>query len=199
MITLPVVGTPSWGSPLNFALAALAHSEFNANDHGLLAWTYDVAQVSTSATPTSGTIRLIKLPYVTQSVSITSVALHVNTAAVTGTAGQNFVGLYSSSGTRLAQSADCTTDFATSGAKVIALTAPYAAVPGRYYVAVLANAGTPPALGQSSSSASTVGNFNLVASAARFANGPAAQTSLPATITMTGLTPSANATWAGIA
>ncbi|MFJ9029821.1 hypothetical protein ACIRQP_15060 [Streptomyces sp. NPDC102274] len=199
MITLPVIGTPSWGSPLNFALAALAHSEFQANDHGLLAWTYDIAQVSTSAAPTSGTIRLIKLPSLVQSVSITSVALHVNTAASAGVVGQNFVGLYSSSGTRLAQSADCTGDFATSGAKVIPLTAPYAAAPSRYYVAVLANAGTPPVLGQSSSSASTVGNFNLATGSARFANGPAAQTVLPPTITMTGITPSANATWAGIA
>ncbi|MFD4814739.1 hypothetical protein, partial [Streptomyces sp. NPDC058418] len=66
-VTLPVIGTPSWGSPLNAALSTLAHGSFDANDHGLLTWNYDVVQISSSAAPTSGQVRLIKLPFLTQS------------------------------------------------------------------------------------------------------------------------------------
>ncbi|MFF1957954.1 hypothetical protein ACFVWX_13310 [Streptomyces sp. NPDC058220] len=198
-VTLPVIGTPSWGTPLNSALSTLAHDGFDANDHGLIMWNYDVVQISSSAVPTSGQLRLIRLPDLTQSRTVTSVAMHINTAPVGGTAGQNFVGLYSSTGTRLAQSADCTVDFSTAGAKLIALTAPYAAVPGRYYVGILANAATPAAFGHCSSIATSVANFNLATALSRFANGPSAQTTLPATVTMASVTPSLNATWAGIA
>ncbi|MGS2588107.1 hypothetical protein [Streptomyces hebeiensis] len=198
-ITQPTIGAPAWGPPLNAAVAQLAYSGFNPNDHGLITWAYDPVQASGVSAPASGTIRLVKLPQLVQAETITSVALEVGTAATGGVAGQNFVGLYTAAGTRVAQSADCTTALATTGNKVIPLTSPYVASPGRYYVAILTNATTPPALALCASNSVTAPNFGLAVAAARFANGPTAQTTLPATITMSGITPSLQCTWVGVA
>lgn len=56
------------------------------------------------------------------------------------TSGQNFAGIYNSSGTRVAQTADQTTAWGTSGNKQMALTGgPIALEPGVYYAVLLTN------------------------------------------------------------
>jgi len=197
-ILLPTHGQLSWHIPLNNALSELADSNFTPDDHGLLAWSYPVSQCSTSAVPTSGTVRMVRLPVLPQGFTITSLACHINVAPTTPTAGQNFMGLYDSAGTRVAVTADCTTAFSTIGDKMIPLTGTYAAAAGLYWVAILANAATPPAFSACAALSATAANFNQSIANASYTNGPTSQTSLPASITMGSRTLSLNATWAGV-
>lgn len=198
MIIVPTIGQTSWGDELNDALSELALSGFNPTDHGLVAWNYDPSQGSASGAPVSGTVRMVRMPAIVQPTTVNGVALHVATGSVTPVAGQNFVGLYDSAGTRVAVSAAITTQFNTSDADaIVPFTAPYVAAAGVYYAAVLVVAATPAAF-TASSNAGSDGNFNLTAATGRFTNGPAAQTSLPASIVMASRTLSAQSTWAGL-
>lgn len=200
MITVPTLGSAAWGNPLNVALQRLAASSFNPDDYALSMYNYDPAEMTAGAAPVSGTIRMIRLPYVTATQTITSICLHVATAATGGTAARNWVGLYDSTGTRLAVSADATTVFSTAGAKTIALTTPYVASIGRLYAAVLATASTMPQFGvRSTPFTAAAANWNLGANVLRYADGPTGQTTLPATIAMSSLTGSAQTTWVGAA
>lgn len=198
-ITLPAIGSPAWGPPVNNALTELAVGAFTPEEHGLVTWNYDPSQMSTVGTPVSGTVRMVRLPNFPQNVSITSLAFHVGTSATTPVAGQCFAGLYNFTGSLLAVTADLSTVVATAGSKVVPLTAPHAAVPGNYWVGLLFNAATPPALSCTATSSPTRVNFNLLPEQSRFADGPAAQTTLPALITMSALVQSAQSTWAGAA
>lgn len=199
-ITLPTFGQLLWHTPLNAALSELQNAPgIGPEDYGLVSWSYPVMQCSGSAVPTSGTVRMVRLPTLAVTTTITSLACHIATAPTTPTAGQNFMGLYDSTGTRVAVTADATTPFTTTGDKVIALTAPYVAAPGNYWVAILANAATPPAFSLCASHSDTAANFNTAVASAQFTNGPAAQTSLPASITMGSRTKSLNCTWVGAA
>lgn len=197
-ITLPTFAQLNWHTPLNAALGELQNaSGIGPEDHGLIMWAYPVNQVSASAVGTSGTVRMTRLPTIAVTTTITSLCVHIATAPTTPTAGQNFVGLYDSTGARVAVSADATAAFTTVGDKVVALTAPYVAAPGNYWVGLLANAATPPAFSHSSSLATTAANFNTVAATAQFTSGPAGQTTLPVSITMASRTLSASTMWVG--
>jgi len=199
-ITLPTFAQLNWHTPLNAALGELQRDPgIGPEDYGLVSWSYPVMQCSGSAAPASGTIRMVRLPTFAVTTTITSLAVHIATAPVTPTAGQNFLGLYDATGARVALTADATVPFTTTGDKVIALTAPYVAAPGNYWVAVLANAATAPAFSLCASHSDTAANFNTAAASAQFTNGPAAQTSLPASITMASRTKSLNCTWVGAA
>lgn len=199
-LTLPTFGQLLWHTPLNAALGELQNSAgLGPEDYGLKTWAYAVMQASGSAVPTSGTVRMVRLPPLVVTTTLTSACSHIGTAPTTPTAGQNFMGLYDSAGTRVAVTADCTAAFTTVGDKIVAFTAPYVAAPGTYYLAILANAATPPAFSLCASYSATAANFNTSVATAQFTNGPAAQTSLPASITMASRTASLNATWAGVA
>lgn len=199
-ITLPTFAQLNWHTPLNACLGELQNAiGIGPEDHGLVSWAYPVSQVSASAVGTSGTVRMTRLPTIAVTTTITSLAVHIATAPTTPTAGQNFVGLYDSTGARVAVSADATAAFTTVGDKVVALTAPYVAAPGTYWVGLLANAATPPAFSHSSSLATTAANFNTTAATAQFTSGPAGQTTLPVSITMASRTLSANTMWVGAA
>lgn len=200
MITFPITGQLNWDVPLNDQLGILGQSGFNPNDYGLLAYNYAPLQIAGGATAVSGQIRMIRLPALPESTTITSVAVHIAQAPVGITAGQNFIGLYSAAGSLLAQTADATTPFTTTGSKVIALTAPYVAAAGSYYLGILTNAATTtPAFGLCSSFSASAVNFNLSAADSHFGNGATGLTTLPANVTMASLTQSTNATFIGVA
>lgn len=199
-ITLPTFGQLNWHTPLNLILSKLQnYPGLSPEDYGLVSWAYPVMQTSASAVTTSGTVRMVRLPALAVTTTFTSACCHIATAPTTPTAGQNFMGLYDSTGARVAVTADCTAAFTTTGDKIVAFTSPYVAAPGTYYLAILANAAVAPALSHASSLATTAANFNTGVTTAQFTNGPAAQTSLPASITMASRTLTANATWAGVA
>lgn len=121
----------------------------------------------------------------------------IGTAGATLTAGQCLAGLYTAAGARVGVTADMTTTWTTAGNKAMALTAPYEAAPGKYYVAFLFNGTTSPtfACGSTLGATFTPGNANLTAGAYRFCRSAGGQTALPPTITVSGYTPDANNVW----
>ncbi|NUQ95301.1 MAG: hypothetical protein HOY79_01620 [Streptomyces sp.] len=153
-------------------------------DQGLIAWTSDGIATG-SANPASGGVRLGRI-ILRRAATITNIWLSVVTAGSGLASGQSFVGLYSPSGTQLGVSADQSTAFASAGVKQIALTSPYTAAAGIYYVALLTNATTPPAFAAMGPPTNSPANANLTVSTGRTLSGPSGQTALPASITMSG-------------
>ena len=163
-------------------------------DHGLLAWSYDIAQAVNTAAPSGGVIYMTKVRLISAQ-TITNVC--ANTGANGSILANCFAGLYDTGGNRLALTADQSTPWATAGNQIMALTAPYAAAAGTYFVALLMGSGSLLTFNRSSG-AGAVGNFNLAAAAYRFAQSGSSQTSLPTSITMGSRTQSSNAFWVGL-
>jgi hypothetical protein len=191
------IGSLAWGTPVNDTFADLhARNETGPMDHGAVVFTFDPAANSGSSTIATGTPFMSKV-WLREPATITSLGVSITTAGGTLTAGQNFVGIYNQAGSRVAVSADCTAQFALTGFQAIPLTAPALLAAGPYYLTLLANAVTSPsfALGAVAGSGPTTINYNLTAATGRYATGPAAQTSLPLSITMASRTLSAVSMW----
>jgi hypothetical protein len=179
-------------------VAAVDGNEWTPNDHGLIAWTHDPATLRSTSNPTtSGTVYLSKLKVINRGVTATTILVGIETAGSGLTAGQCYVGLYNSSGSRLAISADQASNWTSTGLKTISLTTPPTLAVGNYYVAILANGTTPPQFAMGAGGATSV-NAGLATAAARFLSGPAAQTSLPTSITLGSQTPQTGARWAAL-
>jgi hypothetical protein len=193
------IGSINWGAPLNNAIVELdeANNGTTAQDHNMLAWQFDLASNMVATALTSGTVNMSKL-WIRQPVTITNVCVSIGTVGAALVAGQNFAGLYNSAGIRVGVTADQTANWGTTGFKEMALTAPFAAAAGDYYVAVLSNAGTTPAFARGSALVSSIANANLTATNGRFTTGPAGQTTLPASVVMAARTLTGNALWAGV-
>jgi len=192
------IGQDPWGTLLNDSMFEIHRTiETNPTDHGALAWTADPYGNSGSTGLTSGLPFMSKV-WIREPSTLSNVMMSITTAGSGLTAAQNFVGIYNAAGTRIAVSADQTAAFGGTGLVTAAMTAPVAVTPGPYYLTFLCNGTTPPILARGAvagSGASTV-NFGLTAATGRYATGPAAQTSLPASITMASRTLSAICMWA---
>lgn len=89
--------------------------------------------------PTTGVIYLNKV-VVHQTTSVSQLQLFVNSLGSALTAGQNFMGIYDSSGNRVAVTADQSTVWNTAGWKSVPLVgAPFNLSAGFYWIAILAN------------------------------------------------------------
>lgn len=197
------IGTDPWGVLVNdnFEELMLMQAATQARDHNLITWAFDPATNLASTVPTSGTVQMSKV-LVRKATTITNVIYGVATLGTTLTAGQNFAGLYNASGTRIGVTADQTTAWGSGalGAATVPLTAPVAVTAGAYWVAFVSNGTTPPAFARGSSAASggSTVNIGLTAATGRYTTGPAAQTSLPASVTMASRTLSAPAYWVAV-
>lgn len=152
-------------------------------EHGLVAWTYDPALAVNSTVLTGGTVYLARVrPRST--ASVTKIYWHVATVAVTPTSSQNEIGIYSSSGTRLV-TANVDADVTSTGLKVTTIASTELTAGSSYWIAMVFNASTPPALARSTglAGASGLANAGLTAVNYRFATNGTTQTALPATIT----------------
>lgn len=195
-----VIGSLGWGTPLNTAIQnhdrALAVT--TPLDHEMIAWNVPPGALAGTTVPTSGTVLMQKI-FLRQPTVITNVCYGVGVQGAALTAGQNFAGLYDSSGNRLGVTADQSVSWITAGFKQTALTAPTGTLAaGAYYVALLSNGGTPPAWARGGITTASIANPNLTAANGAYTTGPAAQTSLPVSITMASRTLSANPTWSGV-
>lgn len=152
--------------------------------NNLLAWNFDPTAAANANAPGSGTIYLSAIQIVT-AITVANIHFTFTQSGGTYTTGC-FVGLYDSSGTRVAVSADQVGTWATLGNQKIAMAASYAAPVGTYYVAylangsVLANVGTGPAVKSV--------NAGFTTSPGRFFIKTGANTSLPASLTLSALT-----------
>jgi hypothetical protein len=184
---------------LQYPLSTVNDPTFTPADHGLITWTQDPATLGADVdTTATGTIYLMKVKIVNRATVVTNVHIAIGTAGTGLTSGQNLVGLYDSSGTRLAVSADQTTAYGTAGLKTIPLTAAQTLAVGSYYIAFLSNGSTPPKLLRGHSFSASGLNANLTTGAARFLNTANGQTTLPASITLSAQSTQAVARWAGL-
>ena len=202
-----VIGSLAWGTPVNNAFtsqdARIADIErqgsATVDAYGFLAMTYDPAVAPAGTALTSGTVQMSRLD-LPAPATISTITTAAVTAGTTLTAGQNFAGLYDAAGNRVAVTADQTVAWGTTGEKNMALTVPYAAAAGVYHVAYLSNGATPVSFLRGSSGAAVTAllNHGMSMTAARWALGPAAQTTLPATITMSARTLSPTSYFAAV-
>lgn len=117
--------------------------DWQADEMGLLGWAFDPVIVTGTQILISGSIYWIKIP-VRKAVTITNVRYTIATAGATLTAGQNLIGLYDATGTRLGVSADLSADWVGAvGTRETPLGAPVAVAAGFYYAAMMSNGTTP--------------------------------------------------------
>jgi hypothetical protein len=163
----------------------------------MIAWTCDPYLSGTaSSTATSGTIYLnaVFVPY---AVTTTKVWFFINTPGVTPTAGQNFVGLYNAAGTLVASvSADASAT--ATGMQSLTWSSAANLSAGMYWVALLWNAATTPAVARSSTANLAIMNANLTAATARFCTNSTGKTSLTAIAPSGNIVSNAQPIWTAI-
>lgn len=158
------------------------------------AWTADPGTANAaSGALTAGSVYLAEF-FLRSPATLTNVVLFVVTAGATLTAGQNFAGVYDSSGTQRAVTADQTTNWGSTGLVTAAFTSAFSAPAGRFYVAVVSNGTTPPSF-RASGASTALANAGLAAANLRYAINATAQTSLPASITLSSSTGTAASTF----
>jgi hypothetical protein len=191
-------GNATWVAPST--LVTQFPNVWQPSDNGFLAAPFDPATCSANGSqPLSGTLYLIAIP-VRSAMTFTKATTVIGVAGSGLTSGRSFFGLYSSTGTLLASTADQSTAFASAGNIGANFTTPYAAATGTYYVGLLTGGTTTPffACGSTFGANLTPGNANRTAATARFGRGPASQNTLPASVTMGSVVLDANCYWVGI-
>lgn len=187
------------GQPLGSLNLKQAAAGWLPQDSGYLTWNYDPSLTGSGATAlTAGAITLIRVN-VRTTMTVTSVVAGIKTAGSGLTSGQCFAGLYSSSGTLIAATADQASNWGTgTGIKTMALAGgPYTLAPGYYWVALVANGTTPPVFFYNQNSNAALANAGTSVSAARWAaNGTG--TTLPPAITPASNTLSQITLWAAL-
>lgn len=182
---------------LQYPLSTVNSTNFNQADHGLLSYTSPPESVISGFNLVAGQVYLSKFKIVNRSTVVSNILYGVTTAQVGGTSGQNFVGLYNSSGTLLIASGDQTTNFSTTGLKTAAITPQTLAV-GTYYVAFVANHATTAPAVAGCGGISSVLNAGLTGATGRFLNTSAGNTALPSSITLSAQSLNIAGRWAGL-
>lgn len=165
-------GTVAAGDDLRF-------SDATPGDHGFITWSHDPSLSVTSQAPTSGTIYLVGV-YIRRTQSATKLWFANGAAATGATAGQNWVGIYSTAGTLLA-SAGIDSQVAASANAQSATISSTSLPAGMYWVAILVNFSSALTLMRGSNGGHT--NANLSGATLRFAINGTGATALPASIT----------------
>jgi hypothetical protein len=170
--TSTVATAPAWQRPVTW----------QPNDHGMITWSFDPASINaTLIIPTAGQVNLIKL-HVPTACTITNVIFSISAAGATLTASQNFAALYTSAGSLLSATADQSTNWTTTGVKIMALSAAQAVAAGDYYLAFYANGTTLPTP-RTGGNAGSMANANLSLANSRFATADTGKTTaMPATL-----------------
>lgn len=199
----PVIGSQPWGAVLNARLDDLqsqidqrpVQAGWQATDQGLLVWTYDVSAAVNSSALTAGVLAVARV-VLRRAATISNLYMNVATGGVTLTAGQNFGALYDAAGTRVGVTADQSASWTSVGLKTMALTVPYNALAGYYWVAMLANGATPPSLSRGSIIAAV--NAGAAGATLRYAQTGAGLTTAPASFVPAGLTASSLPWWMAV-
>jgi hypothetical protein len=191
-------GTTQWDVALNAALQDLQDQitgmGFRPADHNLKAWTFDPAIAQSAAAPAAGVLHLGKIKLGTAS-SVTNIIATVTATGSGLTSGQNFAGLYNSSGTLIATTADQTSSWGSAtAAKTMALTGgPYTLAAGTYYGALLANGTTPPSF--LTGHATSQSTLNIGLTTGRYLTSGSGLTTLPSSVTLASGTLSNRGWW----
>jgi hypothetical protein len=173
------IDNPSAASATQFATITPAYNN-------LLGWTMSSLEAGSNATLVSGRLYLFKI-MVPTTISVTNITVAISNAGSGLTSGQNFMGLYSSSGTLIGTTADQTTNFSSTGIKVAALIGGPYTITGSsntfVWVAFVANGTTLPKPIGSGIGVVGLANLGLTAATYRGAYNGTASTALPSSIT----------------
>jgi hypothetical protein len=134
-------GVASLGSTSKVPDAQLPYDGWRPTDLGMKAWAFDPAVAQSGGrVPSSGSFRITAIP-VRETISVSSIVFHVLGYEGTGLDTGSRAGIFNTSGTRLAQTADMVdtavmTDVHNAGGQTVtcALTAAVTLNPGIYYV-----------------------------------------------------------------
>ncbi|MGZ4619638.1 MAG: hypothetical protein ACXV3F_13190, partial [Frankiaceae bacterium] len=151
------------------------------DDQGLIAWSAAPDSAANNTPLVSGTIYLVKV-WLRQAQTIANILLSVGCAGSGLTPGQNLAALIDSNGNQRGTTADQAAAWASTGVQTMALTCPYNAAPGWYYVAILSAGTTPPSLQNCNANPGI--NAGLATTALRMAINGTSQTSIPASFTL---------------
>lgn len=166
------------------AASGASLGEVSPAAQGLTAWSYDPSVAVNAIELTVGTVYLVKL-HIAADATVSKLYWWMPVAGATPVAGQNFGGLYSSSGALLASVDADATVTATAGLQTLTLSS--TALEGGSFVwaALLFNAATNPTLAYASGAtgALTAVNVGLSAATLRYAVNGTGATELPASIT----------------
>jgi len=196
--------TVSWGSQRLSSLAqptssndAVPKAYINnwvatPDQQGWLAWNYDPVYCSNASNLTTQTVAVAKI-ILPVAITVTNIAIFVVNAGASLTSGQSLVGFYDSGGTQRAVSADQSASWTSASLKTVAMTTPYSAAAGTYFVALLCNGTTPMGPARTNSSGAIIANAGLSAANFRFGIAATSQTSMPASFTPSSMTGGAGA------
>lgn len=160
------------------------------SDQGLLAWTYDpdiAGHVTAQSNAgVAGRVTLTKIQ-IRKSITWANIWFGLSGLDAGATLSNCYLGVYNAAGTRVGVTVDISADLMTGAvAKAVALTAPFTAAPGEYFIAMLLNGTwTTNALHFKASGAGISVNANLTAPRLRYSNMLTGQTSLPASLDLT--------------
>lgn len=172
------------GGPLTVAGATVSAPNIPLpTDHGLTAWSYDPSFASTGQLLTNGTIYLSAV-YLRAAATISKCWFLTSAAAVTPTAGQNWIGLVDSTGAVLSTANLDSVITTGSTARTATLTAAQTVSAGTYWVAIVCNAATAPTLIRTNGLTTGTNNANLTGASNRYATSLTGQTTLPASLTL---------------
>lgn len=175
--------------PTSKARDRLHHDKPVPEDQNLLAWTGDPNDAghvtAQSSAGVAGRVTLVRIKF-RRPVRVSNIWFGLSGADGAATLANNYIGIYDSTGTLRATSADMSASLLSGTvAKPIAMVTPFTAEPGFYYIALLLN-GTWTTntftLKATGSGVST--NAGLSAGALRLSNLLTGQTTLPASITL---------------
>lgn len=170
--------------------------------NNMLAQTFQPEMAMNTLTMTSGQVWVHKI-YVPYSITVTNIVLAMSTNGATLTSGQSLAGIYNSSGSKLRETADLSTSWASASPaiKTNALTATLDITGGPdiwIYVALLCVGTTPPTWRRATTS-SDLGNVGLAAADGyRFGTAATGQTTLPSSFTVSSVTINSNSYWIGL-
>lgn len=173
------------GTFSNISATGNALGQASPENHHLLAWSTDPYIISSGNAMTNGLVKL-QAVYPAASGSITKIHWWISAVGATPTANQNHIGIYDSTGTKLASTVvDAAITSTGLRSTTIASTAIQAGQ--MYWVAALFNAATPPSLAWAPvvgvAGSGGVANIGLSAAESRAGNGASAQTTLAASFT----------------
>lgn len=175
--------------PVNEARDRLNHDKPVPEDQNLLAWTGDPNDAghvtAQSAAGVGGRVTLVRIKF-RRATLVSNIWLGLSGLPTSGPLADCYIGLYDSTGNRVAVSADITADLTTGAtAKPLAMVTPYLAKPGFYYIALLLN-GTwaTNSFTLKATGAGISVNAGLSAGALRLSSLLTSQTTLPTSITL---------------
>ena len=147
---------------------------------GLISWTFDPApSAGSSSTATAGVLQVVSLD-IPAPTTITNIVMYVVTAGATLTANQCYAVLYDSSGNKLSQTADQSSNWNSTGTKTMALADAQSVQAGTVKVGFYSNGTTQPSFARAlNSTATALVNIGLSTPNFRFATANTGLTTTP--------------------